>query len=280
MSRRTQMRKSSKIILLSAAATGASVLAGQGGHVRSRAADAATVNHELRIIVGLQGTESNVAAWGGACNPGEYYWHAPCYENPLDNRDINFNTAHLTADFEAQQLPGLAGAPLRAHVSTYGITSSCLGVRLDIFDDSTATQLGSLYYVHIEGSPGLLNPPAAGYDIPINGADGAWTIAQLGDVHGDDLTPGDGYNPDGGSLSPCGWTGPHLHQGGSWTSGHGARNSGICNAYIPNDCIINPTGDALSNWIHAFTWSTFQPDPTPTPTPIPTTGSGGWGKLL
>lgn len=266
-----------KRVLISAAATGIGLLAGQAAaRPEVPAASAATVNHKILVIAGLQGTESNVNNWAGVCNPGEYYWHAPCNENPLDHRDINFNTTHLNAYLETVGADGYAGAPLRAHVNTYGITSSCLGVRLDIYDDSTATQLGSLYYVHIEGTLGQLNNPPAGYDIPINA--GSWTIAQLGDVHGDDATPGDGFNPDGYSgHSACGWTGAHLHQGGSWNGSYGARNNGLCGSYIPNDCIINPTGDAQNNWTHEFMWSTYQPDPTPTPSGG---GGGGGGKGL
>lgn len=101
-------------ILLSAAAMGAGLLGGQGIHHDVNGAEAATQKHELRVIAGLPGAESNVTTWDDAGNSGECYWRYTCHEDPLDTNDMIGSRAHQNAYSEAQQLRGLAGAALLA----------------------------------------------------------------------------------------------------------------------------------------------------------------------
>jgi hypothetical protein len=223
-----------------------------------REATAATVNHEIRVVSGVPGTRSNVTPRTDCNDP--FNWHGYlCGENALDLTNPN-GSAGLGAFFSVQQTLA-PGAPLIGRVRKYGISSTCPGVFVDIKDPSSGVLLGSTLYVHIEKTAGQMDPPPVDYDIPIDGGNGAWTVAQLGLIYG-------ANNPSG-----CPWTGPHLHQGGQFQSGHGVRNNAICSAW--DGCYIDPTNDTVNKWIHKYTWSTIAPDPTPTPVP---SGGGGGGK--
>jgi hypothetical protein len=271
------MRKGIRYGAVGAAAAAVPALVGLLAHEAS----ATDVNHEIRVVSGLAGSVNSVSDRSDSpCPPAGYNYHAPCGESPLDL--TNYPSTGLGTFFSAQQYLN-PGAALRGRVQKYGITSICLGVKVDIWDDSVSPSrlLGSTYYVHISKDQYAFNHPVYDYDFGIPGGNGQWTVHQLGWVHGDDggtygTNPDDPNGPDA-PPNGCAWYGPdgHLHQGGWWNPGFGGRNDDICAAY--DDCSINPTNDTTNKWLHRYVWTTVQQPPTATPAPPP---GGGGGSVI